>query len=423
MRVPTFGILLAAVLALGGGAGACDGGGRDKDRCFHPPKGGGVLVIWADARRAEAIRPFVAQLESEKDVVVQVRAVTTDLQDEFIAATKAGESPDIVVGVHNWTGNLLQAKAIAPIRLASADRRRFTSIAMKAVTHNKQLYGMPFAIENLALYRNTELVPEAPETIEEAVAIGNELREAGRVREALSMPVGEHGDAIHLLPLYTSGGAYLFGPKERATGDKSANLDLKDLGLAKPEAITAFTKIASLGERGSGGLKRSIGPDNAVSLFTTSQAPFLISGPEALPEIRRAGLGYDISPVPGFYDGDPALSFVSVPAFFLAREGRNRDLAQQFLECFLTQTDLPVALYEAQPAPPVLTAAFNQVAPEDEDMRKLLDAGSDGVILPAVPNLGAVLEPLARAEAAVVGGAEVQSTVTKAAREMAARVR
>lgn len=418
MRRLTAGIALACVVALT--ASACAG---STGKNLGAVSGSGsatsseTILIWADERRAEAIRPFVEKLEEDEGIVVEVEAITSDLQEALIDATEAGQAPDLVVGVHSWIGNLVEAGAIDPIDLSSSKQDDFTSIAVEGVTWDDDLYGVPFAIENLALYRNTELVPDAPQTIEEAVAIGSQLKEAGLVREAMSVPVGESGDAYSLLPLYTSAGAYLFGTT------KDGDLDLTDLGMSQPEATEAFMKIASLGEAGLGGLTRSISASNAVSLFATSQAPFLIAGPEALSEIRRAGLGYAISAVPGFYDGDQALSFVSISAFFLASGGDNKDLAEKFVLKYLTDTELPKALYEAEPAPPALTDAFNEVLENDSDMRALLDAGRDGVLVPSVANVSSVLEPFARAGAVAVAGEDVSSAVATAATEMAERLK
>jgi arabinogalactan oligomer/maltooligosaccharide transport system substrate-binding protein len=234
------------------------------------------------------------------------------------------------------------------------------------------------------------------------------------VREAAAVPVGSAGVADATFAMYSSAGGYLFGTKS------NGEPDLSDLGMAKPGAVAAFSKIASLGAGGSGALKRSIGPESALMTFVTSGTPFLMAGPEALLEIRRAGLGYDIQPVPGFFGDRAAQPFVEVPAFFVAHKGRNRAAAQRFVSTYLTRGGLPKALYEAVPVPPALTVTFDQVKQHDEDARKLLDAGRNGVAPPRVPRLGGLLAPFARAEAEVVDGADVAATVSAAAAAMTA---
>lgn len=130
----------------------------------------------------------------------------------------------------------------------------------------------------MVLFRNTDLAPQAPKTLDELVAKGKELKTAGKVSEIMALPVGPNGDAYHMYPIYTSGGGYLFG--KGAEGD----YDPKDLGLSKPEAAKAFEKIGELSEKGDGALKRSISPDNVTSIFTGKKTAFLLSGPWQIPD-------------------------------------------------------------------------------------------------------------------------------------------
>jgi arabinogalactan oligomer/maltooligosaccharide transport system substrate-binding protein len=349
-------------------------------------------------------------------VTVDVQAVSKDLQTNFVTASQSGKAPDIVVGAHDWIGNLVQNGAIDPVQLSAAQKSSFADIAIKGVTFNGQTYGVPYAIENIALIRNTELAPTAPATIEDLITAAKALKTSGKVSELMALQVGQTGDAYHIYPLYTSGGGYLFGTK--SNGD----YDPKDLGVGKPEAIAAFNKIAALGEKGAGALKRSISGDNAISTFTGGKAPFLISGPWALTDIKKAGIKYDITPVPGFAGGKPAQPFVGVQAFYVASKGKNKAIAQEFVANYLTKTDLAKALYEAEPRPPALTAALDAVKASDPDAQKFLDAGRNGAILPAIPEMASVWDPFGKAEAAVVGGADVSTTVQAAAKAISDKI-
>jgi arabinogalactan oligomer/maltooligosaccharide transport system substrate-binding protein len=135
----------------------------------------------------------------------------------FVTAAQAGKGPDLVMGAHDCIGNLVQNGTIDPLQLTDDTRAAFDPLAIKGVTYNGQIYGIPYAIENVVLFRNTDLVPEAPRTMEELVAKGKELKAAGKVDEIMALPVGANGDAYHMYPIYTSGGGYLFGKGPRAT--------------------------------------------------------------------------------------------------------------------------------------------------------------------------------------------------------------
>ncbi|GAA2616263.1 extracellular solute-binding protein [Dactylosporangium fulvum] len=407
MRIRIAGVFTLAALVL---ATAACGGGDTPAASESQKPAGGTLTIWADDQRAAALKPFAETFGKTNGVTVEVQAISKDQQTTFVTAAQAGKGPDIVVGAHDWIGNLVQNGTIDPIQLTDAQKAGFADIALKAVTFNGQLYGVPYAIENPALIRNTDLAPTAPATIEDLVAAGKALKDAGKVGNILSVQVGQTGDVYHIYPLFSSAGGYLFGTKPNGDYDPS------DVGLDKPGSVEAFKKIAALGEKGSGALTRSINGDNAIPTFTSGKAPFLISGPWAIPDIKKAGIKYEITPIPAFAGGKPAQPFVGVQAFYVASKGKSKALANEFITNYLTKADLQVALYKANPRPPALNVAMDQVKGSDPDLEKWLAAGKNGATLPAIPAMAAVWDPFGKAEAAIIGGADPQPALTSAAK-------
>ncbi len=416
MRIRTAGVV--AVLGLALAASGCGDSGSDKPAADESAKAtGGKLVIWADDKRTAALKPFAEEFGKENGVTVEVQAVSKDLQTNFVTASQQGSGPDVVVGAHDWIGNLVQNGAIDPVQLPAEQKAGFNETAVKAVTFNGQLYGVPYATENVALIRNTELAPEAPKTIEDLVAAGKKLKAEKKASEILCLQSGQNGDAYHIYPLYTSGGGYLFGTA--ANGD----YDPKDLGVGKPESIAAFQKIAKLGEKGEGALKRSITGENSIATFTGKKCAFLVSGPWAVADAKKANISYDISPVPGFAGGQEAQPFVGVQAFYVAAKGKNKALAQEFVTNYVTKPELAVALYKAEPRPPALTAAFDQVKGEDADLAKFSEAGKNGQVLPAIPAMAAIWDPFGKAEAAIIGGADPAKTITAAGKTIQGQIK
>jgi arabinogalactan oligomer/maltooligosaccharide transport system substrate-binding protein len=415
MRIRTMGVIAASVLALA--AAGCGGGGKTGSSSSTAPKNnGGTLVIWADDQRTAALKPFADKFSAANGVKVEVQAISKDLQTNFVTASQSGKGPDIVVGAHDWIGNMVQNGAIDPVQLTDQQKSQFADIALKAVTFNGQVYGVPYAIENIALIRNTDLAPNAPATMEDLVTAGKALKAGGKVTNIMSLQVGQTGDAYHVYPLFTSAGGYLFGTK--SNGD----YDPTDLGVDKPKSVAAFAKIRALGEKGSGALTRSITADNAIPTFTSKKTAFLISGPWAIPDIKKAGIKYDITPVPGFAGAGAAQPFVGVQAFYVASKGKSKALANEFVTNYLTQPDLQVALYQANPRPPALTSAFDQVKTSDPDLDKFMDAGKGGAVLPAIPQMAAIWDPFGKAEAAIIGGADPAATLAAAAKTITASI-
>ena len=416
MRVRRISVAITAGLMLL--ATGCGGGGGSQGASSRGVAAGGVsLTIWADDKYSRAIKESAARWGQENDVRVEIQTVSEDLQAAFVTASQAGKGPDLVMGAHDWIGNLVQNGTIVPLQLTEDTRAAFNELAIKGVTFNGQIYGVPYAIENVVLFRNTDLAPQAPKTIEEMVATGQRLKSSGRASEIFALPVGPNGDPYHIYPLYTSAGGYLFGV------GPEGDYDPKDLGVAKPEATRAFQKIAELGEKGQGALKRSISPDNVTSIFTSKKTAFMLSGPWQIPDIKKSGVHYDISPIPGFAGGKPAKPFVGVQAMYVASKSRFKSLAQEFATNYFLQPAVAMALYQADQRPPPLKAAFDQVVKDDPDMAKVLDAGKGGDIMPAIPEMATVWDPLGKAEAAIIGGAPPGSTVSAAAEAIQSQIK
>jgi arabinogalactan oligomer / maltooligosaccharide transport system substrate-binding protein len=423
MQQRTFRTAAAAVVALLALA-ACGGGDSDTNSGGNTGGGGasqaatGALTVWADETRTKALKPLTDQFGTENGVKVTLQTIPGDkLQAQFVTASQAGKAPDIVLGAHDWIGNLVQNGTIDPIQLTGDQQSGFNPVAVKGVTFNGQVYGVPYAVENLALFRNTDLAPEAPATVDAMLTAGKALVSSKKATEAVAWPSGQSGNPYYGYPFYTAGGGYLFGKK--ANGD----YDPKDLGLAKPEATTAMANFQKYGEKGQGLFKRSITTDNATSLFTGKKTAFLVDGPWRIADLDKSGIKYDVSPIPGLSAGQGGKPFVGIQTMYVASKGPNKALAQEFATNFFTGKDVQVALYKADPRPPALTAALEEVKGSSPNLQKFLDAGKDGDILPAIPEMATVWDPWGKAEAAIIGGADPASTTKAAATAIAKAIK
>ena len=153
---------------------------------------GNNLIIWADQKKADSLTEFAKKWGEQQGITVTVQTVANELQSNFITANQAGNGPDVVLGAHDWIGNLVQNGSILPIALSAEARANYTDIALRAVTYEGQTYAAPYAVECVSLFVNKDLTQvTAPATIEELVAAGK----AAGTDVVLSLPVGEQGAA------------------------------------------------------------------------------------------------------------------------------------------------------------------------------------------------------------------------------------
>ena len=370
--------------------------------------GAAKLLIWADDKRAAAIKPLAQAWATENGVNVEVQAITENLTTQFKTASQQGTGPDIVVWAHDAVADFVQNSAIDPVTMP--DTSMFDPLAVKGMTYQGQLYGVPYSVENIALIRNTDLAPECPTTMEELVSTGEQLVKDKKTTNIMALQVGQKGDAYHIYPLFTSGGGSFFGTT--ATGDP----DGSNVTVDSAESLAAGQKLFELGEKGSGALKRSVDDKNAIPLFTGGKTPFLVSGPWAIADIVKAKVPYDVCAIPGFEGGKAASPFIGVNGFYLASKGKNKTLAQEFLTSVVPTPEFQQGLYAVDPRRPALTAAVDAVKATDPNIPKFAEAAANGTILPAIPEMGQVWSPFGIAEAAIVGGTDPSTALTAAAK-------
>ena len=376
------------------------------------PAAGGAqadLVIWADQKKAESIRDKAAAWGQAQGITVAVQIVANDLQPNFVTANQAGNGPDIVIGAHDWIGNLIQNGSIVPVSISAKAKENFSDVALAAVTYDSQTYAVPYAVECVALYINKALTSHtAPQSIEEIVEAGK----AAGTKAVLAIQVGEAGDAYHLEPIFTAGGGYMFGKN----ADGSYNAD--DLGVGGEGSIKAAEKIAWMGQQGA--LTTSIDKNNAISTFTDGNAPYLLTGPWALADVKKAGMDYAVVKVPGFESipGSQARPFAGVNCFYVASNGANKGFAESFVIDVAKDSSFAEAMMASNELPPAQKDLIEKLKSTSPEMAAFNDFAASADPLPSIPAMAAVWGPLGKAQANIINGADPTSTMTSAGEEI-----
>ena len=157
-----------------------------------PAEPAATLRIWADDTRTPILQGLADDFLTEYNVelVVEDLGRVQEIRSQAIIAIPAGEGPDIYIGVHDWLGALIESGLAAPIDLGDK-RDLFVESNLEAFTYTDgNLYGLPYASENLGFFYNTDLVPEPPTTWEEVLEVSRTLKAEGKIEYATAVATG-----------------------------------------------------------------------------------------------------------------------------------------------------------------------------------------------------------------------------------------
>jgi arabinogalactan oligomer/maltooligosaccharide transport system substrate-binding protein len=354
------------------------------------------LVIWTDETRTPIVQAIGDEFAAEQGITVAVQQLDFgDIRDSLIVAGPAGEGPDIIIGANDWLGQLVSNGAIDPLELGDqADQ--YNPVAIEAFTYEGQIYGLPYAVENVAWIRNTELAPEPAATMEEAAETGLALVDAGDADLPIALQVGEAGDPYHFNPLFSSFGTTVFAFDPDEGYDPDELLVDSDEGLAFAEAL------ADLGE--SGFLNADVSFDIARDTFADGRAPYSLSGPWNLPAFRDQGFEFVVEEIPSL-GGDTSRPFVGVQGFMVSAYAENPLIATDFVVNYLGTDDVARQIFEADPRPPARLAVAEEVA-DDPAIAGFLEVSQQGTPLPNIIAMNSVWEQWGIAQRDILVGVD-----------------
>lgn len=335
----------------------------------------GTLLIWADEVRSEVLLDLAETFQSEYGIPVRVQEMGFgDIRDTMNVAAPAGEGPDILIGAHDWLGQLVTNGLLEPIHLGDK-AGQFVPTSLEAWTYDGILYGLPYATEAIGVFYNKALVPHAPTSFEEMVELAEAATDRSKGIYGYALPIP---DPYHTFPLMSAQGGYVFGP----TAD--GGLDPLDIGLNNAGAVAGLELFDQMIEDG---IMPVLDFATMEGLFVSGRLAFMQTGPWELAVVRDAGIDYGFIAIPPI-NGQPARPFVGVQGFMISSFSTNKLLAQAFLNEYIATAETMLRLFELDPRPPAYLPALEQV--DDPDMEAVAEAAAVGTPMPAIPQMAAV---------------------------------
>ena len=341
-------------------------------------------VLWGRLNRRRRTRLKVAR---NLDVHRTIR--------DNLKTVDSAAAPDVIVGAHDWTGELAANGLVLPLFPSKAILKEFPSYAINAFSYGtavKRLFGAPVALENIALVTNTK-VAKVPTTFAQLEQEALAFQKKSSTNIGLAVQQGANGDAYHMYPFFSGLCGYIFGT------NSAGNLDPSNIGvankkfLANAAIIDKWNKEKLINAKVDGGA--------AQNAFTSGKAAFWITGPWNIDTLRKSGVSFTVSAFPKLTCN--SVPFLGVQGFMVTKfstdhgtEALAKDLVANYMMLPPAQADLAAANGRF----PANLIAGKQVT--DPVLKQFGKASVGGVPMPNIPQMNSVWSDL--------GGAWVNAT-------------
>lgn len=346
----------------------------------------GTLTIWADEERTPAIEAAGAAFEAEYGIPVQIQQMGFgDIRNNLVLGGPAGNGPDIIIGAHDWLGQLYAGGLLAPIELPEEVAANFNPLALQAFNYEGQLYGLPYALEAIGIFYNTDLVESVPATWAETIELAQQVVEDGSAERGIAIPVGAGGDPYHHYPLFTGFGGYVFGR------DAEGNYNPEDVGLDNEGGIAAMNELDRLVKADV--LTSATDYGAAQTLFQEGRLAMWITGPWAIGDLTNSGVPFAVAPIPEMEE--TPRPFMGAQGFMINAFSRNLLLAQAFLTEFIATDEVMQIIYDSNPRPPSWLPIADAI--DDPNIQAFTEVTTHADPMPAIPQMAAVWDAWGRA--------------------------
>jgi maltose-binding protein MalE len=136
----------------------------------------GTINLWHSWKEneIESLNEVIAAFQAMyPDVEFEVLFVPfDDLRGKYETAAATGGGPSVLIGAADWGPALYDAELIADVGDLTSEEflRAINPAALGAVKYRNTLIGLPETIKGVVMFRNTDIITEAPATFDDLVA-------------------------------------------------------------------------------------------------------------------------------------------------------------------------------------------------------------------------------------------------------------
>ena len=333
----------------------------------------GTLLIWINGDKGyEGIAKIGEKFTKETGIAVKVEHPEEAIA-KFEQAAAAGKGPDIWMWPHDRVGSWITAGLIVPVTPSKKTVAAIDPLAWSAWNIGGKTWGYPLSIEAVALLYNKALVPTAPKTWEEVIAIDKKLKAQNKGAIMWSMT-----EIYYTYGLVSAGGGYAFKRKPDGTYDPN------DTGVNNPGAVKGIETLMRLIKEGV--VPKTSTYADAEAGMNEGRIAMSINGPWSWNNLKKSKIDFGVAPYPkvGGKQGGP---FVGVLGAMISTASPNKELANEFLENYLLSKEGLQAMNAHVPLGVPANKAYYEELKADPLIAGTMAAAKSGSLMPNNPEM------------------------------------
>ncbi|NFS83253.1 maltose ABC transporter substrate-binding protein [Clostridium botulinum] len=292
------------------------------------------LVYWTDD--LDFGQAIAKSFEEKYKVKVNVQKIGLDSMDKMMLDAPTGNGADVFMAANDNFSKGKDSGIFAKIRpsIKKEIEEVTNETALKTVTSDDELYGIPVSIESYAMLYNKDLVKEKPsETFEQIEEEANKYNDKN-INKFWFLTIATDGYSAY--PFLSVDGFRLFGENGNDGDNPGFNTKEFENGL---EAISKLRKIIPI-ESEDLKLQASTFLEQNFRNGKTAYYPI---GPNAIKELKKSGVNFGITKLPT-YGGKPMRAFSVVQNAHVSAYTKYPNASQLFAQ-YLVSKDAASLLY------------------------------------------------------------------------------